>query len=94
MELFQCEKRSRSILPVIKRALIVELHRRGFKVKDIARLLNMTPAAVSQYLHGKRGKEIKVKGIEELVKKALRGELRQEDICSVCDRLAAEMDAG
>ena len=94
MELFQCEKRSRSILPIVKRALIAELHRRGMKVKEIADLLGMTPAAVSQYLHGKRGREIRVKGIEELVEKALRGELRQEDVCRVCDRLALEMDVG
>ena len=70
---------------------MVELHRRGLKVKEIADLLGMTPAAVSQYLHGKRGKGVvRVKGIESVVEKALRGELRQEDICALCDRLAEE----
>ena len=87
--LFECEKRSRRILPIIKRALVEELHKRGLKVKEIAELLGMTPAAVSQYLHGKRGKEVRVKGIDALVEKALRGELKQEDICNLCDRLAA-----
>ena len=87
--LFECERRSRYLLPIIKRALVEELYKRGLKVKEIAELLGMTPAAVSQYLHGKRGRKIRVKGIERLVEKALRGELRQEDVCTLCDELAA-----
>ncbi len=90
MDLFECERRSRVIIPIIKRALVEELHKRGLKVKEIAELLGMTPAAVSQYLHGKRGKYIRVRGIEALVEKALRGELRREDVCRVCDRLVEE----
>ena len=73
---------------MIKRALVVELHQRGLKVKEIAELLGITPAAVSQYLHGKRGKgNIKMAGIDRLVEKALRGELKQEDVCDLCDRV-------
>ena len=91
MDLFECEKRSRSVLPIIKRALVEELHRRGLKVKEIAELLGMTPAAVSQYLHGKRGKgNIRIRGIQSLVEKALKGELRQEDVCRLCDELVTQ----
>ena len=90
--LFECEKRSRQLLPIIKAALIRALHREGVRVKDIAKMLDMTPAAVSQYLHGKRGKNIKVKGIDELVRKAKAGELKQEDICRLCDEVAGYVD--
>ncbi|NPA86511.1 MAG: ArsR family transcriptional regulator [Candidatus Diapherotrites archaeon] len=90
MRFFECERRSRRILPLVKRALIEELHRRGLSVSEIARILDLTPAAVSQYLHGKRGKgKVRIRGVEELAERAIRGELRQEDICRVCDELAS-----
>ncbi len=91
MELFECERRSRKLLPIIKRALAIELHRRGMKVKEIAEVLGMTPAAVSQYIHGKRGRgKIDVR-VENLAEKIIRGELKQEDVCEVCERLAEEI---
>ncbi len=91
MKPFECDKRIRRVLPHIKRAVIQELYRMGYKVKDIAKLMGMTPAAVSQYIHGKRGKDIPVEGIKELVKKMEEGTITQEDVCRVCDALAGKV---
>ncbi len=46
------------ILPAIRKKFAVELKKKGKKQKEIASLLNITEAAVSQYLKKKRGKEI------------------------------------
>ncbi len=89
--LFICEVRTKKVLPTVKRALIVRLYERGHSVSEISKMLGMTPAAVSQYIHGRRGKEIDVEGIEELVKLAEKGELTQEHVCSVCDKLASKL---
>ncbi len=42
------------ILPAIRKELSVALKARGKTQAEIARLLGVTPAAVSQYLHDKR----------------------------------------
>jgi len=93
MVLFPCEERVKRVLPLIKKAIIEELHRRGYRVKDIARMLHMTPAAVSQYLHGKRGGSLpitpsSVKSIADLI---ISGRIRQEEICKVCDAVAERL---
>ena len=90
MDLFECERRSRKVLPAIKRAMVKELHRRGYRVKEIASLLGITTAAVSQYLHDKRGKDIPITGIEKLVDKLVEGRLKREDVCEVCDRVVGK----
>lgn len=46
------------IIPAIRRALAVELKALGMKQKDIASLLAVTEAAVSQYLNQKRAAAI------------------------------------
>ncbi len=43
------------LLPVIRAGLAQRLKREGFKVGEIASLLEITPAAVVQYLKGSRG---------------------------------------
>lgn len=93
MTLFQCEERVKRVLPVIKKAIIEELHRRGYRVKDIAKMLHMTPAAVSQYLHGKRGAPLpisssSVKSITDLI---ISGRIKQEELCKVCDIIAKHL---
>ncbi|MEM4523525.1 MAG: helix-turn-helix domain-containing protein, partial [Archaeoglobaceae archaeon] len=52
------------ILPALRAHLARELFKRGFKMKDVAEMLGLTQAAVSQYLSSKRGQ----KGIEILEK--------------------------
>jgi hypothetical protein len=61
------------ILPAIRKELVLALKKKHSQ-KDIANMLHLTPAAVSQYVNLKRGKEIKlpknvVEKIEECSKK-------------------------
>ncbi len=46
------------ILPALRRQFAICLKKEGLKQKRIAELLNLTEAAVSQYLKKKRGEEI------------------------------------
>lgn len=46
------------ILPALRRHLVVFMKERGLKQRDIARLLEINEAAISQYLSGKRGHQI------------------------------------
>jgi predicted transcriptional regulator len=46
------------VLPAIRRELALELKRRGKSQKEIAEILDITKAAVSQYLKNKRGNDI------------------------------------
>lgn len=48
--------RSENMIPVVRARLAVSLRREGLRVKEIAAALNTTPAAIVQYLKGKRGK--------------------------------------
>src|SRR5438094_10643589 len=48
--------RSENIVPVIRARLALSLKRQGLRVTEIAAALNTTPAAVVQYLKGKRGR--------------------------------------
>ena len=59
------------ILPAIRKELVVALKEKGKSQKDIAKLLNITEAAVSQYTTEKRGKEISFPAeLKEFIKKA------------------------
>jgi predicted transcriptional regulator len=59
-------------LPAIRKEISSILKKKKFKVTEIGNLLELTPAAVSQYLHSKR------KGMElpEEIKKYLVSQLR------------------
>jgi len=48
--------RSENMIPVVRARLALSLKREGLRVKEIAVALNTTPAAVVQYLKGKRGR--------------------------------------
>src|SRR5260370_6364805 len=48
--------RSENMIPVVRARLALSLRRDGLRVKEIAAALNTTPAAVVQYLKGKRGR--------------------------------------
>jgi uncharacterized protein len=47
------------ILPALRKLFAIELKKTGLKQNQIAKALNITEAAVSQYLTKKRGEEIK-----------------------------------
>jgi len=42
------------ILPAIRRHLVVEMKQQGKKQSEIAKLLSVTPSAISQYINNKR----------------------------------------
>lgn len=50
-----CEDAIWNILPMIRADLARELKKMGLRQKAIADTLSLTPSAVSQYIHNKRG---------------------------------------
>lgn len=88
---FHCTYASRYVLPSVTRAIVVELRRRGYSVSQISRMLGVTPAAVSQYLRGKRGKALSVEGtkIRAIVDSLVRGEDVSGAICALCREVSA-----
>ncbi len=88
--MFKCEFSVRFVLPRIRVALARELHSRGYSVSQIARMLDMTPAAVSQYLSGKRGKSIPseyLPDIHRLADRLVAGEDISDGICELCGKI-------
>ena len=81
------------LLPAIRSELAKALDREHILQKDTAKYLGMTPAAVSQYISGKRGgdmelpEEITLK-INELAKKMINEDMSPFDvmksICPIC----------
>ncbi len=55
--MLRCESAAKYKVPAIKAKLARELKEKGLRQKDIATLLDVTEAAVSQYLSGKRAKK-------------------------------------
>jgi len=53
-----CQKIVWDVLPAIRAAIAVELVRYGVSQVEAARMLEIAPSAVSQYLSGKRGYRI------------------------------------
>lgn len=51
-----CESAAKHKVPAIKAKLARELREKGLSQKEIASLLDVTDAAVSQYLSGKRAR--------------------------------------
>ena len=70
MKLMPQEIEVRFVLPSLRKELSIELQKKGLKQNQIAKLLNLTPAAVSQYLKQKRGHTNYPKGIQEHIKKS------------------------
>ena len=57
MVYFPCELVVWHVLPALRRELCTYLIKeKGMKTKDVAKLFNLTNAAVSQYIHKKRAK--------------------------------------
>ncbi|MEM3857327.1 MAG: hypothetical protein QXI37_02325 [Thermoprotei archaeon] len=73
------------LIPLVRAGVALRLSRRGVRVRDIAKLLNVTPAAVSQYIKNRRGST-------DL--SALKSQHIQELLDSFADRLFSRLDAG
>ena len=57
---FPCEIMASRILPSVKSKLAKTMKQQGLTQRKIAEYLNLTEAAVSQYLSGKRAKEYSI----------------------------------
>ena len=89
-----CQKIVWDVLPAIRAAIAVELVRNGVSQVETARMLEIAPSAVSQYISGKRGYRVE---FEEDVKKSvsiLAQDLIDkkqvnlvERICGICQHL-------
>ena len=89
-----CQKIVWDVLPAIRAAIAVELVRNGVSQVETARVLEIAPSAVSQYISGKRGYRVE---FEEDVKKSvsiLAQDLINkkqvnliERICGICQQL-------
>jgi predicted transcriptional regulator len=94
--MMNCEVSSRRILPAIRKELVIALVKMGKKQNEVAKMLHVTPAAVTQYLKGKRGK-IKLNGAEksEAMKIAShglkKGSIVEKDICHLCEKMQSRI---
>jgi uncharacterized protein len=93
--IFPCEKAVWYHLPQIRADLAIELVKTGMTQSQAAKKLGVTPAAVSQYIHKKRGQqsqksrlyrqEIKA-AVNKICEEASNAEL-QSLVCSCCHLL-------
>ncbi len=79
------------IIPAIRGEIARELVARGHAKKEVAQILGITVAAVSQYTHRKRGvsnSEILKKKVKEIVDEIEEKKLSSEDLtiklCELC----------
>jgi hypothetical protein len=89
-----CQKIVWDVLPAIRSAIAVELVRCGVSQVEAARLLEIAPSAVSQYLSGKRGYRIEFRDEAKSSIELLAKELRDgrnvnlvERICDICKKI-------
>jgi predicted transcriptional regulator len=60
------------VIPAIRREMVLELKRRKVSQKEAARMLGLTEAAVSQYMSGKRGTDVKFEaGMKAEIRKSV-----------------------
>lgn len=95
--IFPCELAARRIVPSIRSALVIILQKDGYSVYQISKFLNLTPAAVSQYVSKKRGGKIidtlladqeivnKLKEIASVISKENNRDSVTMEICSICE---------
>ena len=84
-----CEHIVWNILPCIRKKIAMSLLQRGLNQKEVAQKLDVSSAAISQYLSEKRGKMVKLskdieKEIEKSADKILKGTDTIEELCRIC----------
>ena len=96
--IFPCEKAVWYHLPKIRADLVIELVKTGMTQSQAAKKLGVTPAAVSQYIHKKRGTQSpKTKNYRQEIKSAVKhicdnassGDL-ESIVCNCCRLLQKE----
>lgn len=88
------------ILPAIRAALAVELVNNGISQKEVAKLFEMAPSAVSQYMTKKRGYRIEFdddvkQSLSRLAVEIQEGKVDNisKKICAICRQLRVGEDA-
>jgi uncharacterized protein len=91
--------RSENMIPVVRARLAIALQREGLRVTEIAAALNTTPAAVVQYLKGKRGRLVSRPGqvdrmidalaerVLQRVRSGVREGVRMPELMEAADQL-------
>lgn len=89
-----CQKIVWDVLPAIRAAIAVELVKGGVSQVEAARMLEIAPSAVSQYLSGKRGYRIEFGNDVKVSIEQLAADLRAKKeinlvrrICDICHQL-------
>ena len=78
---------------MLRREFAFILKKKGKKTGEIAKILETTPAAVSQYLSGKRGKnQLNSQEKDEIKKLTELDEIPQEKICELCKKITRRMN--
>jgi predicted transcriptional regulator len=60
------------LLPALRREIAMRLKSEGYSQKDIAKLMDITPAAISQYLHNKRAKKLDIEIEHSIIDNAVK----------------------
>lgn len=60
------------LLPALRKEIAIKLKRSNISQKDIAKIMDITPSAVSQYLHNKRAKKLDFKIDKKLIQNAVK----------------------
>lgn len=94
-----CQKIVWDVLPAIRAAIAVELVNRGISQTRAAKMLEIAPSAVSQYLSGKRGYRIEFDSEVKQSIRVLAQDLKDnrvpnlvDRICDICRQLRREGD--
>jgi predicted transcriptional regulator len=92
-----CQNIVWDILPAIRAAVVLELVNQGVSQLEAARLLDMAPSAISQYVSKKRGYRIEFEdevkaSIHQLARELKEGKVQNlvERICDICKQLRDE----
>lgn len=84
-----CETVVWDVLPCLRSALARRLKQKGMRQTDVAELLGVSPAAVSQYLSKKRGcngrvEEVASQELDRSSQAILDGAPVAEELCRLC----------
>jgi len=89
-----CQKIVWDVLPAIRAAIAVELVKCGVSQVEAARMLEIAPSAVSQYLSGKRGYRIEFESDVKRSIELLAADLKEgrklnlvQRTCDICRQL-------
>jgi predicted transcriptional regulator len=82
------------IIPAIRREIAKGLIKKGLKQREVARILGVTDAAVSQYFSSKRGSEVRFnqrikREVKASVDNIIKGSIVMKEIQNIC-RLCKE----